>query len=175
MDTGWLYGSAARNIDVGATDWINPDEAKVGDATGATCQPPGKVYTDRLNVYTFGANISSTATINGIIFSVLRKSSTPVDVNDTEIYLMDNTTPKGNNKSITAIWSHVYTYASFGSSSDLWGASWTPAQINASTFGLVIKAKASVISTIAYVDVIRVKIYYTLVSSGVNNLMMMGM
>ncbi len=175
-DTGWLYGDNARNIDTGYTDWTDPLNAKVDDSNPATCSVINISYSDRLNVYTFGASIPGNATIIGILYSVERKAST-VQLRDYEIYLMDNTAPKGNNKADTGSdWPTDYTHKEYGGSSDLWGTSWTPAQINASTFGLVVKCinNSENFNRTAYVEHLKVKIYYS-IPSNVDHLMIMGM
>ena len=92
------------------------------------------------------STIPSGATINGITVSIERyNSSTPGDftltINDNAVYLTkDGSTVVGSNKSTGATWqsSDNNTPVSFGGVSDLWGTTWTAAEINASTFGVMI-------------------------------------
>jgi hypothetical protein len=92
------------------------------------------------------STIPSGATINGITVSIERYNSvTPGDftltINDNAVYLTkDGSTVVGSNKSTGAAWqsSDNNTPVSFGGVSDLWGTTWTAAEINASTFGIMI-------------------------------------
>lgn len=64
----------------------------------------------------------------------------------------------GNNYAqTTAAWSTTDTYTTYGGAGDLWGTTWTEAQINASNFGAVFSA--SVQNGTARVDHIRITIY----------------
>ena len=50
---------------------------------------------------------------------------------------------------------------SFGGASDLWGRSWTPADVNDSGFGVALYATASGDNGNGYVDYVQVTVYYT--------------
>ena len=87
-----------------------------------------------------------TATINGITVKIERYNSNPIGdftltINDNAIYLTkDGSTTVGSNKSTGATWqtSDNNTTVDFGGASDLWGTTLTAAEVNASTFGVMI-------------------------------------
>jgi len=58
---------------------------------------------------------------------------------DNSIKIVKGGTISGTDKSAGAVWGGA-SYASFGGSADLWGLSWTVADINSSTFGVAISA-----------------------------------
>lgn len=62
---------------------------------------------------------------------------------DNSIKIVKGGTIQGTDQSTGAFYTGISTYKSFGSSSNLWGLSWTSADINDSTFGVVISAKDS--------------------------------
>jgi hypothetical protein len=165
-DTGWLTATNARNIDLGHNDWVNPLDARTLAAPYSYVQVATTEYSNRLNLYTFGASVPAGATINGIEVKIHRNASIGNMGSDDSVYLMNDTATKGNNKASAATWPTSAADAFYGGSADLWGASWTAAQINASTFGAALVGKNIGASTFYFrVDVIQVKIYYTVIQT----------
>ena len=176
-DTGWIYAANARNTGIGGTDWTSPANALTSNDLDADVQLVSEGdYSKRLNVYTFSAGIPAGATINGIEVGVERMANN--DVKDYAIRLMDDATNKGDNKADTAtLWPDNDTNAFYGGAADLWGATWSAAQVNAATFGIGVRAKSYQVlgSANANIDVIGVKITYTPATGGTDHLMIMGM
>lgn len=57
------------------------------------------------------------------------------------------------------------SYATLGGNARLWGTTWTPSEINASTFGVKVVATSNDATAInVYCDHIRITVYYTLPS-----------
>ena len=56
-------------------------------------------------------------------------------------------------------------WGSYGNSTDLWGTTWTLAEINASTFGALLKAGDALLSTPS-TDAMRITVYYTVPGGG---------
>jgi len=98
------------------------------------------------------STVPAGATINGITVKIERYNAGaandfPTTIVDSAIYLTkDGSTVIGNNKSTGATWqsSDNNTTVDFGSSSDLWGTTFTAAEVNASTFGVMISPALSV-------------------------------
>lgn len=91
------------------------------------------------------STVPSGATINGITVKFERFADQGINefltIADSAIYLTkDGTNTVGNNKSTGASWatSDNNTTTDFGGASDLWGTTLTPAEVNASTFGVMI-------------------------------------
>lgn len=61
---------------------------------------------------------------------------------DNAVKLVKGGTISGNNNFSTAEWPASLTYSSYGSSSDMWGLTFSPSDINSSNFGAVIQTSA---------------------------------
>ncbi|MBK6281838.1 MAG: hypothetical protein IPF54_03470 [Draconibacterium sp.] len=69
--------------------------------------------------------------------------------------------PVGDNKANTTTdWPTSETAFPYGGTSDLWGTTWTPAEINAINFGVSLVANSNNNRT-AYVDYISIAVTYT--------------
>ena len=67
-----------------------------------------------------------------------------------------------DNKAMPGVWSVAETTQTYGGPSDLWGSTWTPAEINAGGFGVAFAATytGATGSEAARVDAIRVTVHY---------------
>lgn len=122
--------------------------------------------THYLKVTGFGFSIPSLAAVTGIRVDV-EKSATGINVfatvKDNEIRLLKSNTPVGDNKADNSSWTGSDNYDSYGDTTDAWGTTWSPAEINASDFGVVFSAKiAGLLSLLpsARVDHIRITVFY---------------
>lgn len=62
------------------------------------------------------------------------------DIVDSTVKLVKAGSVVGDNKAKSGQWSMTATTAVYGSATDLWGTTWTAAQVNASDFGFVLSA-----------------------------------
>ncbi|MFZ2049017.1 MAG: hypothetical protein WAV25_01845, partial [Minisyncoccia bacterium] len=146
---------------IGTTVWNAPGNASASDnAYSFVSSNPGAT-SHYLKATNYGFAIPNDAVINGILVEVERKMSGPTpNITDNEIKIVKSDGSIGTtNKSTGALWTTTDTYVPYGGSSDLWGETWTPADINNANFGAVL----SVITTLrtANVDHIRITVYYT--------------
>lgn len=124
----------AATVSVGQITWTNPNNIKVQDGVFATSGPG---VTDLLEGTNFGFAIPATATILGIQVDIKGFETHTGLTNvfpDCSLQLLKagnlignvefQTAPKGAN-----------AFFSFGGPSDLWGATWTPTDINGTGFG----------------------------------------
>jgi hypothetical protein len=84
-------------------------------------------------------------------------------VQDNSVKLVKGGSVAGNNMAKPGIWTGTDTYGSYGSGTDTWGNTLTPADINASNFGIAISAKFSGVIGVfpsVQVDYIRITVYY---------------
>lgn len=77
---------------------------------------------------------------------------------DYSVKLIKGGTIGGTDQAGTGSWPTTDAYASYGNSTDLWGRTWTTADINASTFGAAIAARVQ--NGTVRVDHIRITVYY---------------
>ncbi len=160
-------GSTAADDDsIGTVTWTDVNNALTQDNSYASAILTQANNTSHyLEVTDFGFAISSAATIEGIVVEVDRRESsgTPLRVFDNSIKLVKGGTIGGDDKSTGASWPTSDTYASYGGASDLWGQTWSPADINSAGFGVAISAvkDGSSDPRVAYVDHIRITVYYS--------------
>lgn len=106
----------------------------------------------------FGFAIPTGSTINGILVEYYDLSTpfTPGNLSNTAL-TKNGTSVTGTSKLITI----AGGWQSFGGSTDLWGTTWTPAEINSSNFGAGLQAADDASGCQLEVDAMRVTIYYT--------------
>jgi hypothetical protein len=148
----------------GGVPWNNPSNV-IGDTTNtfADSLPAFSGYTSKLCCSQFGFQIPSGATINGIVAEVEHGCDTASFVYDSTISILKGGTEVGTNHSQGLAWG-TKEITSYGlNTTDLWGLTPTAEYINASDFGLTIKAVrwAWSGSTPGKVFRVRLTIYYT--------------
>jgi hypothetical protein len=140
-------GTAASVPSGGTVVWASPDNAKTyGDSTpaGASNIPP-QDSSHWLELTNWGLAVPAGATIAGIMVTV-RNRAEGGSTNDGQgrivVQLLKNSAVHGNAKAIGTMpndW-NWYVYSG-GGSSDLWGGTWTQADIIASGFGVRMKVE----------------------------------
>lgn len=166
-------GAATHDTSVGTAGWM--PESGSGDSGLLTCiasndglncirtvfweGPTSPRRTYYLKVSTFGFSIPTGATIDGIVVEVYRAGSSTVD---NSVKIVKGGSVTGTDKATGTAWST--SPATYGSSTDLWGTTWTAAEINASGFGVAVSAAES--AGQANLNHIRITVYYTEAASG---------
>lgn len=156
-------GSTFESIASGTAAWSLPTRAQYEDASLATSTMNGFESSYLLRATNFSFSIPAGAAINGIMVEIKKKSSATDTITDSNASLVLSGTNRGSNYA-GSYWPTTLTYTSYGSSTDLWGTTWTPAQINNATFGAEISAynNDELTARTASVDHIRITVYYTL-------------
>ena len=151
--------------------WNTPNNVFISDGNTASalltaypsCAGNNCFYSQPLRSAGYGFAIPGTATIVGIVAEVQRRNiNNPVTVKDSTVKIMKAGIPVGTNHASFAAWTLTLTYASYGSPTDLWGTTWTPAQINNANFGLyfTVRDTGSGQPGAPQVDHIRITVYY---------------
>lgn len=162
--------SAVEN-NAGAGTYLNNSSAGM---VAWTISSPNYVYltsvgelSQYLQADNYGFSIPSSATIQGIEVAISRQASG--DIVDQVVRLMQAGAIVGNNYAVTSPpWPSggAESLGIYGGQTDLWGTTWTPAQINAANFGVVLQVSASNLlgQTSAHANVlpITITVYYTL-------------
>ncbi|MBK8821420.1 MAG: right-handed parallel beta-helix repeat-containing protein [Anaerolineales bacterium] len=164
----------------GSADWANPDYITADDNSYASVTLTGSVLqSGYLEGTNYGFDIPLDAAINGITVTIGRhESGTRVgyfDVRDGTVKLLKAGTLVGNNKAATGTEWPIETAvpATYGTTADLWGTTWTPAEINANNFGVALSVISDV-NRIAYVDYVRISVTYTVTMVGSNTTVSCG-
>lgn len=146
---------AGANIAGANPDWVNPGNITADDAALATVSLSVGQQSDLLAGTVCGFSIPAGATIDGITIE-LADLADPGNFGELGL-TKDGTTRVG---SITTPVAGV-GWQTYGSASELWGTTWTVAEINASTFGCVISAKDDTVGISASIDAARITVNYT--------------
>ncbi|KAB1154125.1 beta strand repeat-containing protein, partial [Flavobacterium luteum] len=164
-------GAVVNTTSIGNVAWSNPSNALTNNATTAsiTLADAGKVSN-----YLMSSNhsfaIPSNAIIQGINVTINKYASNIVTVTqlkDNEVKLVKAGTVVGDNKANTgAAWPQTEQASTYGSPIDLWGTSWTAADINNANFGVALSVKnTAVLYYVQYsgeVDDITIEVTYGL-------------
>ena len=155
-------GTYADSISSG-DNWVNPTDALTYGENVAYCDITKNDVTEYLEIHGCGFQIPPQATINGIEMRMNRKGES-TDVYDSKVYIhTGNTDTAGPNYAAGNGWGGTYVVQTFGSPTDKWGRSWTPADINDYYFGVKLECtndKSS--SRYAYVDYMEMVVYWSL-------------
>ena len=142
--------------------WIGPNNITADNNTEATISNYDfDEFEQTLRSHTYGFTIPGTATIDGIELIVGRKNPGGSAVSDNVIRLAKAGVAVGANKSTGVTWPGAEAPITYGSPTDLWGTTWTPAEINAAGFGATLNPLNTGSTQDAEVDYHRIIVYYT--------------
>lgn len=167
--TGPNYSATQVQSTDGSTfdsPWVNLSNLGANDATYATVALSTSIdHSYNASTTNYGFSVPAGSTINGIVVEITRKASTvtPAAV-DNFVQLIKAGTPQGTNKAnfVTPYTTSDVT-ASYGSSSDIWGLSFTSSDINASNFGVLYGVANTDIGLVTVsADSVRITVYYTI-------------
>lgn len=147
----------------GTNSWSNVNNSLVSDNVYATCNvTAGAPSTGKLTFTEFGFNIPSEATILGLYFEAEGKID--IGISNTVRFIPVLTSAERGTQSLVSpgfTTSDTYIVGpSGGSTSHLWGTTWTAKQINDPSFGFSVQCSAVGTRTFS-VDHARATIYYT--------------
>jgi hypothetical protein len=157
------FVNATQTAD-GNASWSNVSDALVQDSVSATVfvDYPAQTFSNYLKLTERLYKIPDSATINGIIARFYISQETGLTlVRDYTVYLLKGatlSTPKVNI-------SNVGLNAE-GNTTDLWGLSWTAADINAADFGFQIKIDNGGSDVTWGIDYVETEVYYTYTETG---------
>ena len=160
-------GTGADDTGTGSTAWTNPGNITGADSVYATNSLSLGANTDYIDASNFGFSIPSSATIKGISASVIGSGSA-TGLADNSVKIRKAGSNTGTEHSSGTAWTFPgNTTHTYGGSTDLWGATWTPADINASNFGLAYQGTNGSVSgtqTVS-IDYVSISVYYSAPSS----------
>lgn len=167
-------GTGADDSSIGTITWNNPGNIVSENGVTASAGPGlGSTYVSHyLKGTNFGFSIPAGATINGIMVEIKRAGDNGAGQDlDNSVKIIKAGTISGTDKASATLWpiNSAYAYATYGSSSDLWGLAWTSTDINASNFGVALSSKSDGSSgnNNPAVDHMRITVTYTPVFSSI--------
>lgn len=157
---GPLAGATfASDATVGVVGITSPANAGLSDNVYATSVLALTQLSNYLKATNFGFNIPLDAIITGVTVNVERSGSLLNAITDNSIKLVKGGTISGNEKASANLWPTTDAIATYGSSTDLWGLTLTPVDINNPNFGVAISASATLAGT-ASIDFISISVDY---------------
>lgn len=158
-------GTTAAVLETGDDDnWVTPGNAAADDGTETQVTAASFDANDQtgaLRCSNFGFAIPADAVIDGIVVEVEQRRFAGA-ARDHQVQLFSSPgTGIGDNKATATAWPGTATIATYGGAADPWGASLTPAIVNASTFGVQVKAFATAANTDVGIDFVRMTVHYT--------------
>jgi hypothetical protein len=159
-------GTGANVTGVGDTAWSGFGNITADDNNYATTSTTSTHQSNFLEGTNYGFSIPSNSFISGITVSIRRygDTGTGFDVRDAVVSLIKGGAIVGDNKAATSTdWPNSSNEAaiSYGSSSDLWGTTWTPEDINKSNFGVALSVTTNS-GRDAHVDYMQVTVTYVI-------------
>ena len=150
-----------QSIIYGTRLWANPTNIYTSNNLYANSFLESDELSHWLRATNFGFTIPDGATIDGIKVEYEKKASA-FGIEDSAVKIVKAGSEAGDNKARAEYWSTTEGYVPYGGATDKWGLTWTPAQINAEDFGVSMAVYyGEDESARAYVDHIRVTVYYT--------------
>jgi hypothetical protein len=152
------------------TGWTNSSYAATVDTRYATSgNLANNTNSANLDLTDFNFSLPSSATIQGISVSVVRKASASTSSNyitDYDVYLLKAGAAAGSDKALTGTkWPTSDGTQSYGGTTDLWGTTWTASNVTASNFGVRLRAHSTCSGTgcsvLASVNAITMTVYYS--------------
>ena len=166
ITTPWTLPRSGINVTgVGDDNWTNPGRITADDNSEARADINDLDESRYLRGTDFGFLIPAGATINGIEVRIERDAETANRLRDLEVFLMKSGTIAGDNKAVlTGSYSKSTVNVDYGGGSDLWNTTWTPAEINATNFGISFRCwKYATQDNARWVDIdkIQIRVTYT--------------
>lgn len=160
-----IPGTISQNS--GGVNWTNLNNAKVEDGltadSGLIGPGGGGGSANQVQGTNLGFNLPSSAVIDGIVLRA--KVTSGAGSNDSDrIFLLYNggSTNPANTPNIGQNWFGGLKWLTYGNPTSLWGKSWTPADINHTSFGASLSTQINTGTSNAAIDAILVTVYYHL-------------
>lgn len=156
--------TSSNDNSVGNMSWGNLGD--ICTSNNARCSSTALILGDVTHYLVatgYGFTIPSTAVICGITVEVEKRATGLLEsVNDHSVKIVKGGAVVGSEHAKSGVWPSSDTYYTYGSNSDNWGTSWTPADINAANFGVAISANLFGVTVLpsSQVDNVRITVDY---------------
>lgn len=164
-----FVGTGANDSSNGGDPWSNPGNITADDTSYASYNYV--LFANYLTQFLVGTNpgfsIPGGGTINGILVEMMldEEQTDGADINFNSVRLVKAGTQVGTNKSTGAFISGDFVTYSFGGAADLWGTTWTPAEINNSGFGVALAVEFAGLGANVHADWFKITVTYTAAGS----------
>ena len=157
-------GSTAISADRGGVDWVNPTNVYLSN-NYTYCSTVYDQESNWIKATNFGFSIPTGATINGITVTLKRLVEDGLAFDIAARIVKNGSLTVGSSQPNPNNWTVIsFESITYGGPSDLWGTSWTAADINASYFGFALYAQqlsGNKFPINMYLKELKIKIDYT--------------
>jgi len=165
-DTGLHNPGTTSEIDSGSyIDWANTDNVRTSNDAWATAALDRDEQTETILATNFGFGVPGGATILGILVQVEARTSGLASgaIREYNLQMYRDGAAVGDNLATGGNWSGSYdTVYDSGGSTNMWGTTWTVAQINNPGTGVIFSAKEqNTADETAQIDHIKATVYYS--------------
>jgi hypothetical protein len=159
-------GDCTNQAGIGTVAWTNPGNAFSDNGTYASRSLDGQT-SNYLRCLNYGFTIPGGATIVGIVVNVERKSNSTANggSRDAAMRLVKTGAIQATDRSSATTYPTMDTVEAHGGATDLWGDTWTPADINAANFGAALastKPSGAGAAHTVTVDHMQIQVFYTI-------------
>ena len=120
-------------------DWYDPQNATAEDGSTALVRLVFGTPSSFLAATGFGFALPATAQVNGITLGVTRAARDPDTIYDHAVRLIKGGLIRSVDRARADSWDPAYSAVEYGGPTDLWGESWTAADVNDPTFGAALQ------------------------------------
>ncbi|NOU29800.1 MAG: hypothetical protein HOO96_17995 [Polyangiaceae bacterium] len=161
MQTTLKPSAAVDDARVGSVAWIGASNALALDgALAHTASMSGSVSSHWLRTSGYGATLPARSIVRGFVVQVTRKASFKDEIGDQSIAMVKAGVP-GTGKVAQGSWGTTLDTITYGSPTELWGTTWTPADVNATDLGVAIAARGlPAADETASVDAVTLTVHY---------------
>lgn len=169
--TGWKSpGTITSESYPAGRAWTNPTNAASSNDQDASCDiSKNDKPSYYLRCVNFGFTIGDVpegAIIDGIEVDIECAAGSLSAIYDLDIFLRDASGEVGDDKPLGGTWGTADAYRTHGGASDTWNAGLDDADVRAATFGVdIVAANSSGGTVTAYIDHVRIRVYYTEVTA----------
>jgi hypothetical protein len=132
--------------------------------TGVGCTFQGADADMAVTLMSLGTNGLTGGSSSHPVFANTTTGSSSA-LQDSSVKLLKNNSAVGTDHAASTPWGSIESTATYGGSADLWGTTWTPADVNGSTFGVQLTAKnVAAAAATAAVDFVQITVTYSAAS-----------
>jgi Secretion system C-terminal sorting domain len=158
-------GNTTGNVNFGSSNnWANPNRANLSDDLYARVNLANGEISKYLEVSDYGWVIPPGATIQGIEVNIeCHQEDLVADFADASIVLMKAGVAASADRAGTGVYDDKDLINTYGSSTDMWGTTWTPADVMDPGFGVLysVTRLSGPGTYYLFVDYVELTVYYT--------------
>jgi hypothetical protein len=135
-------GGVVNDNSIGSQPWSTPGAATTSDGKAATISAMTGGASYYLKATNFGFNLPASATVQGIYVVWERKALSGGGLADNAIRIVKDSVVQTADRSLPGTWLRDgYVRVLYGGATDLWGTTWSAADVNSSGFGTALSVR----------------------------------